>query len=146
MRPLNIISGISTLGLIGSIALAQLDIPWSTVDGGGGTSTGGAFRVRGTIGQPDAHVAMTGGDFELAGGFWVMPVVMQTEGGPMLMIEPDTPGWARISWTPDTGTNWILQESWDLTTGVWSNAPSGWTNPVTVPAIAPVRFYRLLNL
>ena len=133
------------LGSMAGLALAQLDISWSTVDGSGGTSTGGAFRVSGTIGQPDAHYAMTGGDFALAGGFWVMPIVMQSEGGPMLMIEPDVPGWATISWTPNTGTNWILQESLDLTTGVWSNAPSGWTNPVTVPATAPVRFYRLLN-
>ena len=27
---------------------------WSTIDGGGGTSTGGGYSVRGTIGQPDA--------------------------------------------------------------------------------------------
>ena len=133
------------IGVMTGFAFAQLDIPWSTVDGGGGMSEGGEFRVSGTIGQPDAQYGMTGGVFTVDGGFWVMPVVMQTEGGPTLMIEPDAPGWATISWTPDTGTNWILQESWDLTSGVWSNSPSGWTNPITVPATAPMRFYRLLN-
>jgi hypothetical protein len=30
------------------------DLSWSTMDGGGGTSTGGAYAVSGTIGQPDA--------------------------------------------------------------------------------------------
>ena len=29
-------------------------IDWHTIDGGGGTSTGGVYAVSGTIGQPDA--------------------------------------------------------------------------------------------
>src|SRR5262245_33689960 len=44
-----------------------------TIDGGGQTfSTGGTFSHGGTIGQPDAGPAppMTGGAFELTGGFW----------------------------------------------------------------------------
>jgi hypothetical protein len=32
-----------------------------------------------------------------------------------------------------------------LTLGAWTNSPSGWTNPVTVPATLPVKFYRLLK-
>jgi hypothetical protein len=47
----------------------DLDIPWSTVDGGGGTSSGGDFVLRGTIGQPDAG-DLAGGEFTLSGGFW----------------------------------------------------------------------------
>ena len=43
---------------------------WSTIDGGGGTSSGGVYTLSGTIGQPDAGV-MAGGDFALMGGFWV---------------------------------------------------------------------------
>ncbi len=38
-------------------ALAQtgaLDVPWFSVDGGGGTSAGGDFTLDGTIGQADA--------------------------------------------------------------------------------------------
>jgi len=46
-------------------------IPWSTIDGGGAINTsGGAFTLSGTIGQPDAGGAMTGGAFSLTGGFW----------------------------------------------------------------------------
>ena len=54
------------------IASAQYAIEWYTVDGGGGYSAGGTFELDGTIGQPDAGPAatMTGGTFELAGGFW----------------------------------------------------------------------------
>jgi hypothetical protein len=45
------------------------DLSWNTIDGGGGTSTNGAFVCSGTAGQPDASSA-NGGDFQLAGGFW----------------------------------------------------------------------------
>ena len=50
-------------------AFADYEISWSTIDGGGGRSTGGDFSVVGTIGQPDAG-DMSGDDFELSGGFW----------------------------------------------------------------------------
>lgn len=50
---------------------ATFDLSWHTIDGGGGMSTGGSFVLSGTIGQHDAAPgAMTGGTFELAGGFW----------------------------------------------------------------------------
>jgi hypothetical protein len=54
-------------------ACAQLDLSWHTIDGGGQTfSTGGGFSLGGTVGQPDAGV-MTGGDYDLCGGFWFSP-------------------------------------------------------------------------
>ncbi len=47
------------------------DITWWTVDGGGGgSSTGGDYSLAGTIGQPDAEPALTGGGYALTGGFW----------------------------------------------------------------------------
>lgn len=49
---------------------AELEIVRSTIDGGGVMhSNGGDFALSGTIGQADAG-AMTGGTFELTGGFW----------------------------------------------------------------------------
>jgi len=58
--------------LTASSALAQdLSIDWWTIDGGGEMwTTGGDYELSSTIGQPDAGVTMTGGEFELAGGFW----------------------------------------------------------------------------
>jgi hypothetical protein len=44
-------------------------ISWFTVDGGGGTSSGGTYALSGTAGQPDARV-LGGGGYTLAGGFW----------------------------------------------------------------------------
>ncbi len=45
-------------------------ISWWTVDGGGGTSSGGAYTLSGTIGQADASTPMSGGAYTLTGGFW----------------------------------------------------------------------------
>lgn len=60
-----------TSSVFASRAHAQFSINWWTVDGGGGTSTGGTYTLSGTIGQPDAGTVMTGGSYSLTGGFWV---------------------------------------------------------------------------
>ena len=58
---------------VGSVILAApdggLSIPWWTVDGGGGTSTGGQFALSGTVGQPDVAV-LAGDSYVLSSGFW----------------------------------------------------------------------------
>jgi len=52
------------------VAAQQFELVRHTIDSGGiMQSTGGAFELSGTIGQPDA-VAMAGGGFQLNGGFW----------------------------------------------------------------------------
>jgi hypothetical protein len=73
--------------LLASVALANggYEIPWFTVDGGGGESTGGGLMLAGTVGQMDAGV-LSGGTYTLAGGFWpgaganflrFLPIVMK---------------------------------------------------------------------
>lgn len=88
---------------------------------------------------------MTGGQFAITGGFWALPTLIRTPGTPTLYITKAAPGWATIWWTPPSGTNWILQERLSLSTGSWTNASSGWTNPVVVPATLPTKFYRLFK-
>ena len=44
-------------------------LSWWTVDGGGGNSEGGGYRLASTAGQPDAGL-LEGGGFALGGGFW----------------------------------------------------------------------------
>jgi hypothetical protein len=65
--------GAMALGLFIADARAQsggdFEIRRSTIDAGGGRSTGSNLQLIGTIGQPDAGLA-TGGTFELRGGFW----------------------------------------------------------------------------
>ena len=65
-----VMAGLLTLATLVSAAPNAFSLPWWTVDGGGGTSQGGDYVLRGTSGQPDAGPRMTGGDFSLLGGFW----------------------------------------------------------------------------
>ena len=59
------------LPLCTQAASAQsFEVLWYTIDGGGGSSSGGPFTVNGTIGQPDASEPLTGGAFTLRPGFW----------------------------------------------------------------------------
>ena len=119
-------------------------IDWSKISGGGGTSTGGVFSVSGTIGQQDAGGPMTNGQFSVTGGFWVLPTAVQTPGAPTLKIVPAAPGQAKVSWTPAT-PGFVLQESFALSPGNWTNSVSGAANPVVVPATLPKKFYRLIK-
>ena len=64
--------------LLVSIANADYNISWRTIDGGGGQSSGGPYTRIGTIGQPDAAWS-SGGQYELLGGFW--------PGGPLCFVD-----------------------------------------------------------
>ena len=119
-------------------------IPWCKIAGGGGTSTNETLSLSGTIGQHDAGGPMTNGAFSLSGGFWVLPVAVQTADAPMLTIAPAAPGYATISWTPPS-PGFKLQVTDSLAPTNWVNAASGTNNPATVPASLPARFYRLIK-
>jgi hypothetical protein len=117
----------SRLGLFCSIILtsafclcaqAQYSLDWSTIDGGGGTSTGGVYTVSGTIGQPDAGGPLTGGNYSLTGGFWSLYVV-PTPGAPSLSILITTTNTAMVYW-PSPSPGWNLQVNTNLSTTEWA--------------------------
>src|SRR5512138_3103203 len=119
-------------------------IDWFTVAGGGGISTAGLYSVSGTIGQADAGGPLTNGQYSVTGGFWALPAAVQTAGAPTLTIAPASPGFARISWTPNT-PGFVLHETPGLSPANWVNSPSSATNPAVVPAVVPAKFYRLVK-
>ncbi len=135
--------------MMGAVALGAgaqtYTIDWFTIDGGGGTSTGGVYSLSGTIGQPDAGGPVTAGSYSLVGGFWALPIAVQSADAPMLSIVLSGSEQARISWTPDT-PGFALQETTNLSTGPWVNSASGSSNPVIVPATLPIKSYRLRKL
>jgi hypothetical protein len=122
----------------------SFSIGWFKIAGGGSTSAGGTFALRGTIGQPDASAPLTSGQFALRGGFWTLPAPVQVIGSPTLVITPAGSGAAIISWSPAT-PGFILQETASLTAPTWANSPSGSVNPVTVYTASPMKFYRLVR-
>lgn len=83
-----------------SMVNAGYTIEWYTIDGGGGTSSGGPYQVIGTIGQPDAGYHDTS-PYELLGGFWV--------GGPLCIVNLEDFATFASYWLDgpcDAGNNW----------------------------------------
>jgi len=64
---------------------------------------------------------------------------------PQLTITPVAPNFVMVAWTPTNSPGFVLQQSDSLRPAAWTNAPSGLTNPATVPATVPARFYRLFK-
>jgi hypothetical protein len=72
MQPIKTLSLIPVVSVCAVVSAGgTFVIVRSTIDGGGGAmrSPDETLEVRGTMGQPDAGM-MSGGDFELIGGFW----------------------------------------------------------------------------
>lgn len=86
----------------------SFSLDWYSMDGGGGVSTGGAYSVRGTVGQPDAGT-MSGGPFSLQGGFWKVLATVPTAGGPTLSVSQNG-SLVKIAW-PKPAAGWVLEST-----------------------------------
>jgi len=128
--------------LLAGVTHGQVTIDWWTIDGGGGTSTGGIYTVSGTIGQADAGT-MSGSPFTVTGGLWAIAAV-QTVNAPTLFITPAGPGQATLTWSPDA-PGFHLQVTETLKPPAWTNAPSGANQPITLPTTGAMKFYRLIK-
>jgi len=121
-------------------------IDWFTIDGGGGTSSGGAYSLSGTIGQPDAG-RMSGGNFSVDGGFWGLIAAVQTPGAPLLRIFLTATNTVIIAW-PTAAAGFNLEQNGNLATAAWGNVTNavnvvGSENQVTVAPPVGNQFYRL---
>ena len=131
-----------------SVFAQSYSIDWFTIDGGGGTSTGGVYTVSGTIGQPDAG-HMSGGNFTIDGGFWGIIAAIQTPGFPTLRVVHTSTNTVVIAW-PAPSTGFSLQQNADLKTTIWSGVTNivnvvGSENQIIVAPPVGNRFYRLKN-
>ena len=111
--------------LLATPGRSQYSIDWYTIDGGGGTSTGGVYAVSGTIGQPDAG-RLEGGNYVIGGGFWG---IFQTAGAPKLKIQKSGAN-VVVSW-PAPSTGFKLQQTLALGS---SPAATAWTDVVSPPS------------
>jgi len=131
-----------------TVTSAEFALDWSTIDAGGGTSTGGVYAVSGTIGQPEATTTtLTGGPYSLAGGFWSI-IAIPTPGAPLLSITLNSQlSTIIVSW-PSPSTGWYLQQNTDLNTANWVTPPenvadNGTQKFIIVNPSLGNRFYRL---
>jgi len=107
-----------------SMVGADYSISWYTIDGGGGTSSGGPYQLTGTIGQPDADWC-SGGEYEVLGGFW--------PGGPLCFVEfDDFARFAEHWWLKGIGADLNEDTKIDFKDMSWFTdfwlepCPSGW--------------------
>ena len=133
-------SMVLAVALVAGAAQAQTDytISWFTIDGGGGTSTGGTYTVTGTIGQPDAGL-MTGGNYSVQGGFWGIIAAVQTPGAPSLSIARTGTNTVVVSW-PLPADGWMLERTNALSavSVPWPQvAPPYQTNASTISVTFP---------
>ena len=103
--------------IAGKLCAQPYSVDWYKIAGGGGTSSNGTYQVSGTIGQPDASGAMSGGNYSVTGGFWALINVVQTPGAPTLFIS-HSGNTVRVYWQDVTG--WNLQQNSNLSTTNWS--------------------------
>jgi hypothetical protein len=134
------------LALTASTAHAQYAVDWHKISGGGGVSSNGAFQISGTIGQPDAGPAMTGGPYSITGGFWALYAV-QSQGAPLLRILLTPTNTVMVYWpSPSTGFN--LQVNTNLAGTNWvapsqSVTDNGTNKYIIVNPPTGHQFYRL---
>jgi hypothetical protein len=134
------------IALSGLQAQTNLAINWSSIDGGGGSSTGGIFTISGTIGQPDPG-QMSGGNYSIEGGFWgILAAAPPLE--PLWLAVARTTTNSVIIWWPSPATGWKLHQNANLSTTNWSEVlttpnDDGVTRSVTVAPPLGNQFYRL---
>ena len=121
-------------------------VDWFTIDGGGGSSSGGVYALSGTIGQPDAGT-LCGGTYMLEGGFWGIVTAVQTPGTPLLRVDLTSTNTVLIAW-PAPSIGFSLQANSDLNTAAWTgvtNIPTvvDGENQVIISPLESSRFYRL---
>jgi hypothetical protein len=146
-----IIRLMTAVGVLVAVAVGAqtYSIDWYSIDGGGGTSSGGNYTLTGTIGQPDAGT-LSGGDYTLTGGFMSIVTAIQTPGAPLLKVTREG-GNVIVSW-PDPSTDFVLQEAGLLATPssntVWTDNGGTVTidegeKQITIAAPAGNKYFRL---
>ena len=151
MKNTKLLSSIVGLLLASAASAQNYAIDWYSIDGGGGTSSGGTYTLTGTIGQADAGT-LAGGNYTLTGGFMSIVTAIQTPGGPLLKVTRVGNN-VIVSW-PDPSTNFTLQETAALanpsSATVWnpnigSIVINNGEKQVTIAAPVGNKYFRLRN-
>jgi hypothetical protein len=142
-----VVTAVAVLWALCLPAWGQYSVDWSTMDGGGGTSTGGIYSLSGTVGQPDAGI-LSGRNFTLAGGFWGI-IAVQMPGAPFLSIRSADGNGVLVCWpypSDGFGLQWstnLNATSWLAATNVPVQVGNEWQILVAPPGMRSFQFYRL---
>jgi hypothetical protein len=148
LKSLKTILSLAILLVAFKLCAQPYSLDWYKISGGGGTSTGSVYSVSGTIGQPDAGGAMSGGNYSVTGGFWSLIYVVQTLGAPTLTVTHSGNN-VIVSWSsPSTGFE--LQQNSNLATTNWTTtvftiSDDGTNKSITITSPTGNLFFRLKN-
>lgn len=133
---------------------APAQVEWRTVDGGGGVSAGGGYRISGTVGQPDAGL-LIGGGYQLNSGFWLPAKAEPTTAIVLAYLRADRIGTAVIvRWgtTAEQNTDRFRVERSATRDGqretigeVASQGSAGGDYHLEDVAVPPITFYWLIE-
>ena len=133
-------------GLFATVAVAQpYTIDRYTIGGGAMNTTGGTYKLSGTIGQPDAAPTITDGNYAVDGGFWGFMAAIPS---PVPKLTFSRSGNNIIICWPSPSTDFVLEQNNDLSPAGWSASgitltDDGTIKCVTVPGGPGTKFYRL---
>ena len=131
------IMALALLAFVWSAQAQTYTINWYKVGGGGAmNTTNGIYTLSGTIAQHDAVAPITGGQYQLTGGFWSLISVLQTPGAPTLHIRISGTT-VVVYWLDVLG--WSLQQNTSLT-----NTP-GWTASSGVTTTGDTNYLNILS-
>jgi len=116
----------STLGAGLLLAESGYSLSWDALTGGGGASSGGAYQVQDSLGQPIAALPATGGNFELQDGFWGREATATPTNAPT-----STPTATSTPVTPDAPTH--TPTATPSRTHTPTNTPTSTHTPTTTP-------------
>lgn len=124
------------------VSAQNFSLDRSSIAGGGGTSTNGALRLTGTIGQRDAGTKLAGGTYALEPGFWSVAIAVQTAGAPQLSVVR-IGGTVFISWPSETVGFELEQTSNLRPPATWTPVAGVASNSLITPATPGTHFFRL---
>jgi hypothetical protein len=125
--------GISLMFVVRA-AVAQDEISWFTLAGGGSTANSG--NLMGTIGQPAAGRAQAG-SYTLVGGFWSFGTTVADHHPPTLRLTREG-NQVVLAW-PDWAVSYQLQISPSLVTPTWEDV-------INTPSVVASEFQVTLRL
>lgn len=134
MKPISILACLAHACLLWAMtspaAYGQsYSITSGNISAGGGTSSGGAYSVTGSIGQQDAGSTSGGGAYSFSGGFFGQYMALQQIGAPHIVIRTAAGGNVQVVWGANV-LGWILQAN------AGELAPNSWVDVVGAPIVS----------
>ncbi|HWX19364.1 MAG TPA: hypothetical protein VN578_05590 [Candidatus Binatia bacterium] len=134
--------------LIPRLLVAQgINLGWSAVAAGGGTSAGGNYILNATVGEPFGG-GTYGDNYAVVAGFEGIVENVEPVAPPILRIARAGANSVVVLW-PASATGWVLQETPTLGDSAnWTDVSprvvvNGADNTATLPLVPGNRYYRL---